>query len=106
MQPLPPKAGNAGFQITNAVVQTDALTLSSSASSSASATVTSAAVEIKTHHPCDALPADLLSGLGWDWALLRHGVQGWQGSMRLRGRGGSRGNDAVHKLHLAAAHLS
>jgi hypothetical protein len=99
-------AAGAGFQITRAEVQTDALTLNFSVSSSGSAAATSAALEIQPRRPGHALPADLLAVLGWDWSLLQAGLQGWQGSVRLRGRPGARCEDAQHKLRAAAVHLA
>lgn len=98
--------GDGGFRMTHAVVHTDTLRLSVNVSSSPSTMACSAAVEIEPRLAGDALPADLLAVLGWDWSMLQAGSQGWQGSMRLRGGPGSRGLDAEHKLHAAAAHLA
>lgn len=98
-------AADRRFQVTRAVVQMDALTLNLSVSSSAASAATSAAVEIQPRQPGDALPADLLAVLGWDWSLLQAGLQGWQGSVRLRGKPGPRCDDAQRKLHRAATHL-
>lgn len=99
-------SADAAFQLTHAVVRTDALTLNLSVPSSASAAATSAAVDLQLRRERDTLPADMLAVLGWDWSMLQARPQGWQGSVRLRGAPGTRGDDAEHKLRVAAAHLA
>jgi hypothetical protein len=94
------------FRLTHARVQTSTLRLDVSVSATPSAAVTSASVELRSRHPTAALPHDLLAVLGWDWSLLQTGLHSWQGSLRLRGHGASRDDDAAHKLCLAGAHLA
>ena len=53
-----------------------------------------------------ALPDDLLAVLGWGWPCLRRARQGWAGSLRLRGSGAQRSQDAEAKLERAALHLA
>lgn len=53
-----------------------------------------------------ALPDDLLAVLGWGWPCLRRTRQGWAGSLRLRGSGAQRSQDAEAKLEQAALHLA
>jgi hypothetical protein len=52
-----------------------------------------------------SLPDDLLAVLGWPWARLRQERQGWQGSLRLDGKGSRRSRDAEAKLVQTATHL-
>jgi hypothetical protein len=52
------------------------------------------------------LPDDLLAVLGWRWPLLNRFTDGWRGSLRLRGRGAERSQDAEARLAQAAQHLA
>jgi hypothetical protein len=93
-----------GFRLTSGMLHTDALVMTVTLSSPEPWVVSSATVAIQTLHAVDALPADLLAVLGWDWSLLRSSADGWQGSVRLRG--GPGGGDMELKLRTAAAHLA
>ena len=93
-------AGDAGFRLTDAVVETDALVLRVQlAPPQPVAVAASARLDLRLRRACTALPGDLLAVLGWDWSLLQAGPQGWQGSVRLRG------DDVQRKLRVAARHL-
>lgn len=52
------------------------------------------------------LPEDLLAVIGWDWARLVPGADGWTSRVRLRGRGERRSAAAERALDRAAAHLA
>lgn len=52
------------------------------------------------------LPEDLLAVLGWDWARLVRGKDGWSSKLRLRGRVLRRSRTAEAALEQAAAHLA
>jgi hypothetical protein len=53
-----------------------------------------------------ALPEDLLAVLGWNWARLVKGRDGWTSRMRLRGAGAARTERAEAALDRAAQHLA
>jgi len=53
-----------------------------------------------------ALPEDLLAVLGWDWARLIRGKEGWKTKLRLRGAAQARTRKAEIALDRAAAHLA
>jgi len=53
-----------------------------------------------------ALPEDLLAVLGWDWARLIGGKEGWKTKLRLRGTAPARTRKAEIALDRAAAHLA
>jgi hypothetical protein len=53
-----------------------------------------------------ALPEDLLAVLGWDWARLISGKDGWRSKLRLRGATARRSRGAEAALELAARHLA
>jgi len=52
------------------------------------------------------LPEDLLAVIGWDWARLVPGADGWTSRMRLRGRGARRSAAAERALDRVTAHLA
>ncbi len=53
-----------------------------------------------------ALPDDLLAVLGWSWTRLIRVGTGWQGQLRLRGKGAARSRDAERKFAQTAMHLA
>lgn len=61
-----------------------------------------------TPPPGDALelPEDLLAVLGWDWARLIRGTDGWKTKHRLRGGPLARTRTAERALDAVAAHLA
>jgi len=52
------------------------------------------------------LPEDLLAVLGWDWARLIRGTDGWKTKRRLRGGPIARTRSAERALDTVAAHLA
>jgi hypothetical protein len=52
------------------------------------------------------LPEDLFAVLGWPWARITRGRDGWTGTLRLRGSGPGRTADAEAKLERTAQHLA
>ncbi len=56
--------------------------------------------------PRPPLPEDLLAVIGWDWARLVPGADGWTSRMRLRGQGERRSLAAEHALDRVTAHLA
>jgi hypothetical protein len=52
------------------------------------------------------LPEDLLAVLGWDWARLIRGKEGWTSKLRLRGAVLRRSRTAEAALDRAGAHLA
>jgi hypothetical protein len=52
------------------------------------------------------LPEDLLAVLGWDWARLVPGTEGWTTRRRLRGSRARRGRIAEAAVKQAATHLA
>ena len=52
------------------------------------------------------LPEDLLAVLGWRWTRLIRNKETWRASVRLRGRGAARSEDAEARLEHAALHLA
>lgn len=52
------------------------------------------------------LPEDLLAVIGWDWARLVPGSDGWTSRMRLRGHGARRSAAAERALDRVTAHLA
>ena len=52
------------------------------------------------------LPEDLLAVLGWDWARLIRGREGWSTRLRLSGREPGRSRRAEIKLERTVAHLA
>jgi hypothetical protein len=57
------------------------------------------------NQPC-ALPDDLLAVLGWSWTRLIRVSSGWQGQLRLRGKGAARSRDAEIKFVHTVAHVA
>jgi hypothetical protein len=53
-----------------------------------------------------SLPQDLLAVLGWDWARLERGREGWTSTLRLRAKPSERSRDAEAKLERTAQHLA
>ncbi len=56
--------------------------------------------------PRPDLPEDLLAVLGWDWARLVRGKDGWTSKLRLRGPVLRRSRTAEAALDRAGAHLA
>jgi len=52
------------------------------------------------------LPEDLLAVLGWNWARLIPGKDGWTTRLRLRRKAPARSRSAEAALQLAASHLA
>lgn len=88
--------------LTRGLVQAGGLTMTLAVSE-----VTGVAADIALL-PADglALPQDLLAVLGWNWARLIAGRDGWNSKLRLRGNSARRTAVAEQALERAAAHLA
>ncbi len=52
------------------------------------------------------LPDDLLAVLGWHWGSLHRGSDSWRTTLKLRGRGLRRRQDAIDAFLVGVAHLA
>ena len=105
--PHPPPPGRSTADqrlLLNAQVQLSGLTLNMNLLQ-----VRGVAADLALHpaagEPLD-LPEDLLAVLGWDWARLVPGQDGWTSKLRLRGQPLRRSTTAERGLTLAAQHLA
>ena len=97
-------AGRPEAVLTRGVIRVDGLHLNMHVSP-----VRGVAAEITLQPAAGAaadLPQDLLAVLGWDWARLIRGRDGWNSKLRLRGGGARRSRTAEAALDQAAVHLA
>ena len=107
---LHPAAGVAASErspgrlvLTRGVVQVDGLTLTLTIPE---ARGVAADLAVVATHEDLALPQDLLAVLGWNWARLIRGKDGWKSKLRLRGDTARRTSKAEEELDRVALHLA